>query len=47
VLRQAIEKQMDRIERVHRFTRAASVGNPREFPQAEKEDQGEPPKLVD
>ena len=38
VLRQAIEKQMDRIEHVHRFTRAVSVGNPREF-QAEKEDQ--------
>ena len=31
VLRQAIEKQMDRIEHVHRFTRAVSVGNPREF----------------
>jgi len=40
VLRQAIEKQMDRIEHVHRFTRAVSVGNPREFLQAEKEDQG-------
>jgi len=39
VLRQAIEKQMDRIEHVHRFTRAVSVGNPREFLQAEKEDQ--------
>src|SRR5580692_8899590 len=38
-LRQAIEKQMDRIEHVHRFTRAVSVGNPREFLQAEKEDQ--------
>ena len=37
VLRQAIEKQMDRIEHVHRFTRAVSVGNPREFLQAEKE----------
>ena len=37
VLRQAIEKQMDRIEHVHR--RAVSVGNPREFLQAEKEDQ--------
>ena len=31
VLRQAIEKQMDRIKHVHRFTRAVSVGNPREF----------------
>jgi hypothetical protein len=30
---------MDRIEDVHRFTRAVSVGNPREFLQAEKEDQ--------
>lgn len=39
VLRQAIEKQMDRIEHVHRFTRAVSVGNPREFLQAEREDQ--------
>jgi len=39
VLRQAIEKQMDRIEHVHRFTRAISVGSPREFLQAEKEDQ--------
>jgi Tn3 transposase DDE domain len=39
VLRQAIEKQTDRIEHVHRFTRAVSVGNPREFLQAEKEDQ--------
>jgi hypothetical protein len=39
VLRQAIEKQMDRIEHVHRFTRAVSVGNPLEFLQAEKEDQ--------
>ena len=39
VLRQAIEKQLDRIEHVHRFTRAISVGNPREFLQAEEEDQ--------
>lgn len=31
--------QMDRIEHVHRFTRAVSVGNPREFLEAEKEDQ--------
>jgi TnpA family transposase len=38
-LRQAIEKQLDRIEHVHRFTRAVSVGNPREFLQAEKEEQ--------
>jgi hypothetical protein len=27
------------VEHVHRFTRAVSVGNPREFLQAEKEDQ--------
>ena len=39
MLRQAIEKQMDRFEHVHRFTLAVSVGNPREFLQAEKEDQ--------
>jgi hypothetical protein len=39
VLRQAIEKQLDRIEHARRFTRAVSVGNPREFLQAEKEDQ--------
>ena len=39
VLRQAIEKQLDRIEHAHRFTRAVSAGNPREFLQAEKEDQ--------
>jgi len=39
VLRQAIEKQLDRTEHAHRFTRAVSVGNPREFLQAEKEDQ--------
>jgi ferredoxin len=38
-LRPAIEKQLDRIEHVHRFTRAVSVGNPREFLQAEKEEQ--------
>ncbi len=38
-LRQAIEKQLDRIEHAHRFTRAVSVGNPREFLQAEKEEQ--------
>ena len=39
MLRQAIEKQLDRIEHVHRFTRAVSVGNPREFLEAAKEDQ--------
>jgi hypothetical protein len=39
VLRPAIEKQLDRIEHVHRFTHDVSVGNPREFLQTEKEDQ--------
>ena len=39
MLRQAIEKQLDRIEHVHPFTRAVSVGNPRELLEAEKEDQ--------
>jgi len=39
VLRQAIEKQLDRIEHVHRFTRAVSVGNPREILQAVKHKQ--------
>src|ERR1700731_933470 len=31
VLRQAIEKQLDRIEHAPRFTRAVSVGHPRGF----------------
>jgi len=39
VLRMSIEKVLYGIEHVHRFTRAVSVGNPREFLQAEKEDQ--------
>jgi len=39
VLRMAIEKVLHGVEHVHRFTRAVSVGNPREFLQAEKEDQ--------
>ena len=38
-LRQAIEKQLNRIELANRFTRAVAVGNPREFTQAEKEEQ--------
>jgi TnpA family transposase len=38
-LRMAIEKVLNRIEHVHRFTRAISVGNPREFLQAEKQEQ--------
>ena len=32
-------KQLDRIEHVHRFTRAVSVGDPREFLPAEKKGQ--------
>jgi TnpA family transposase len=38
-LRMSIEKVLSGIEHVHAFTRAVSVGNPREFLQAEKEDQ--------
>jgi TnpA family transposase len=38
-LRMSIEKVLHGVEHVHRFTRAVSVGNPREFLQAEKEDQ--------
>ena len=38
-LRQAIEKQPNRIKLANRFTRAVAVGNPREFTQAEKEEQ--------
>ena len=38
-LRQAIECQLDKIDHAHRFTRAVSVGNPREFIQAEKQEQ--------
>jgi TnpA family transposase len=39
VLRMSIDKVLNGVEHVHRFTRAVSVGNPREFLQAEKEDQ--------
>ena len=39
VLRMSIEKVLSAIEHVHAFTRAVSIGNPREFLQAEKEDQ--------
>src|SRR6202047_2951784 len=39
VLLMSIEKVLSGIEHVHAFTRAVSVGNPREFLQAEKEDQ--------
>jgi TnpA family transposase len=38
-LRMTIEKVLNGVEHVHRFTRAVSVGNPREFLQAEKQDQ--------
>jgi TnpA family transposase len=38
-LRQAIEGQLNKIEHAHRFTRAVSVGSPREFIQAEKQEQ--------
>lgn len=38
-LRQAIERQLNKIELAHRFTRAVSVGNPREFLHAEKQEQ--------
>jgi len=38
-LRQAIEGQLNKIELAHRFTRAVSVGNPREFLHAEKQEQ--------
>src|SRR5260370_34640524 len=35
----AIERVLNGVEHVHRFTRAVSVGNPREFLQAEKQEQ--------
>lgn len=38
-LRQAIEKQLNKVELANRFTRAVAVGSPREFIQAEKEEQ--------
>ena len=38
-LRQAIEKQLNKVELANRFTRAVAVGNPRDFSQAEKEEQ--------
>ena len=38
-LRQAIEKQLNKIESAHRFSRAISVGNPRELIQTDKEEQ--------
>ena len=38
-LRQAIEKQLNKIELANRFTRSVAVGNPREYTQTEKEEQ--------
>lgn len=38
-LRQAIEKQLNKVELANRFTRAVAVGNPRDFTQGNKEDQ--------
>ena len=38
-LRQAIEKQLNKIESAHQFARAVSVGSPREFVQVAKEEQ--------
>jgi TnpA family transposase len=38
-LRQAIEKQLNKVELANKFTRAVAVGNPREFIQTEKEEQ--------
>ncbi len=38
-LRQAIEKQLNKVELSNRFTRAVAVGNPREYMQVEKEEQ--------
>jgi len=37
--RQAIEKQLNKVELANRFTRAVAVGNPREFTQGDKEEQ--------
>ncbi|MCP4431871.1 MAG: transposase [Gammaproteobacteria bacterium] len=38
-LRQAIEKQLNKVELANRFTRAVAVDNPREFTQSDKEEQ--------
>ena len=38
-LRQAIEKQLNKVELSNRFARAVAVGNPREYTQVEKEEQ--------
>lgn len=37
--RQAIEKQLNKVELANSFTRAVAVGNPREFTYSEKEEQ--------
>ena len=38
-LRQAIERKLNKVELASRFTRAVAAGSPREFTQAEKEEQ--------
>ncbi|WP_246079590.1 Tn3 family transposase [Parasedimentitalea maritima] len=38
-LRQAIEKQLNKVELANRFTRAVAIGNPREYTQTEKKEQ--------
>lgn len=38
-LRQAIEKQLNKVELANKFSRAVAIGSPREFTQAEKEEQ--------
>jgi TnpA family transposase len=38
-LRQAIEKQLNKVELTNRFARAVAVGSPREYTQVEKEEQ--------
>lgn len=38
-LRQAIEKQLNKVELSNKFARAVAVGNPREYAQTEKEEQ--------
>lgn len=38
-LRQTIKRQLNKIEHAHHFTRAVSIGNPREIIQAEKQEQ--------
>ena len=38
-LRQAIERQLNKVELANHFTRAVAVGSPREFTQAKKEEQ--------